>query len=95
MEMIEPQTMVHRDPRVVFRQLSGDEGGVLLHLDTSQYHAVNAVGAAIWGLIEDGPSFGTLVARLQLQIEDPPDGLSTDVEGFLSELSGRGLIQLT
>ena len=93
--MIEPGTTIHHNPRVVFRQLAGEEGGVLLHLDTANYHGVNNVGAAIWELSEDGPSFESLVGRLQLELQDPPAELSTDVEGFVTELADRGLLQLT
>ena len=34
--------------------LAEGEGGVLLHLDSGQYHGVNPVGLAIWELLEDG-----------------------------------------
>jgi Coenzyme PQQ synthesis protein D (PqqD) len=92
--MIQPESTVQHDPRVVFRRLAGEEGGVLLHLDTANYHGVNGIGAAIWELSEDGPSYGTLLARLRGKLEDPPADLTSDVEEFLSDLAERGLIDI-
>ena len=66
----------------------------MLHLDTAQYHGVNSVGAAIWELSEDGPSYGTLLARLRDNLEDSPADLPDDVEAFLTDLSERGLIDI-
>jgi len=33
------------NPRVVYRDLAAEEGGVLLHLDSGQYHGLNALGS--------------------------------------------------
>ncbi len=37
--MIDPATTVHRNPRAAFRRLAEGSGGVLLHLDSTQYPA--------------------------------------------------------
>jgi hypothetical protein len=92
--MIQPESTVQHDPRVVFRRLAGEEGGLLLHLDTANYHGVNGIGAAIWELTEDGPSYGTLLTRLREQLEDPPADLPADVEAFLTDLAERGLLDI-
>lgn len=93
--MIDPTTTVHRNPRAVFRRLAEGSGGVLLHLDSTQYHGVNEVGAAIWELIEADVAFGDLVAALRGRLEDPPADLEADVESFLAELGERELVELT
>ncbi len=92
--MIDPTTMVHRNPRAVFRRLAEGSGGVLLHLDSTQYHGVNEVGAAIWELSESDIAFGDLVSALRDRLDDPPSDLEGDVESFLAELSERQLVEL-
>lgn len=92
--MIEPTTMVHRNPRAVFRKLAEGSGGVLLHLDSTKYHGVNEVGAAIWELTESEIAVGDLVEALRGRLDEPPADLEADVESFLSELSERELIEL-
>jgi coenzyme PQQ synthesis protein D (PqqD) len=92
--MIDPTTKVHRNPRAVFRRLAEGSGGVLLHLDSTQYHGVNEVGAAIWELTESDIAFGELVAALRGRLDDPPADLEGDVESFLTELRERELVQL-
>jgi hypothetical protein len=94
MEMIDPSTVVRHDPRATFRRLADEQGGVVLHLDTSLYHGVNEIGAAIWELSEDGLPFGDLVSALRERVEDPPADLEGDIEEFVYALKERGLILL-
>ncbi len=81
-----------RHLRVEYRAL-GDEGGVLLHLDTAAYHGLNQVGARIWELL-DGVTLVELVSRLEEYLGDPPSTLADDVAEFLARLAERGLILL-
>ena len=92
--MIDATTKVHRNPRAVFRRLAEGSGGVLLHLDSTQYHGVNEVGAAIWELTEEDVAFGDLLTALRGRLDDPPADLEADVESFLRELEERGLVEL-
>jgi hypothetical protein len=78
----------------VFRRLSGDEGAVVLHLDTAAYHGLNAVGSLIWELIDDGTTIDALVAALRTQIDDPPADLEQHVEEFVAALAQRGLLEV-
>jgi hypothetical protein len=91
--MIEPGTMVRRSDRATFRQLE-DGSGVILHLDTTQYHGVNQVGSAIWELTDRPRTFAELVEGLREQLDDPPSNLEGDVEEFLRALEQRNLISL-
>lgn len=92
--MLDPSTTVRQNPRVAFRALAEGEGGVLLHLDTAQYHSVNAVGAAIWELAAEAPTLADLMRELRAKLDDPPDGLEADVDEFLGQLSERRLVEL-
>jgi hypothetical protein len=92
--MIDPSTIIRQDPRATFRRLADGQGGVVLHLDTSLYHGVNEIGAAIWELSADGMAFAELVTALRARVDDPPADLEADVEEFVYALKERGLIQL-
>jgi hypothetical protein len=94
MEMIDPSTVIRHDPRATFRRLADGQGGVVLHLDTSLYHGVNEIGAAIWELSEEGMPFAELVTALRARVDEPPADLEGDVEEFVYALKERGLILL-
>jgi Coenzyme PQQ synthesis protein D (PqqD) len=87
---IESDTRLRRNPQVVYRELA-DEGGVLLHLETAQYHGVNETGLAIWELLDGERTVADVVADLRVRLDDAPAALEEDVVEFLSALSARGL----
>jgi hypothetical protein len=93
-ERIDKSSHVQRNPRVAYRAL-GDEGGLLLHLDTSAYHRVNSMGGLIWAeLGDEGAIFEDLVRRLEDRVEDSPAGLAAEASQFLTELRQRDLVVL-
>ena len=63
--MLQSDIPIARHPSVVYRDLA--EGGVLLHLDSGQYHGVNDTGLAIWGLLERPSTLDELRAGLEAQ----------------------------
>lgn len=91
--MIEPHTTIRQSPRATFRRLE-DGSAVVLHMDTTQYHGVNEVGAVIWELTEPGPTFEELVAAVRERVDDPPADLEDEVEEFVYALNERGLIDV-
>jgi hypothetical protein len=92
--MIDSHTTVRRKPDVVFRAVQEGEGGVLLHLLSGEYHGLNQLGCAIWGLMESDRTFGDLVTALRGQIDDPPESFEQDVSTFLEGLRDRDLVEL-
>jgi coenzyme PQQ synthesis protein D (PqqD) len=83
---------IRRNPQVVYRELAGEGGAVLLHLDSGAYHGLNETGILIWSLIDGERTFERLVADMREQIEDPPDDLDAETERFLADLRARDLI---
>jgi hypothetical protein len=83
---------VRPNPRAVFRELTGDAGGVVLHLDTAAYHGVNAFGAYVWGLLAGGPTFAALLDTIRAEVDGAPADLEGEVGAFLSDLHERGLV---
>ena len=81
---------IKRNPKVVHRPLA--EGGVLLHLDSGQYHGVNSVGLLVWDLLDGEPTFDRLLTDLRTRLADPPTRLESDIDAFLDGLLSRDLI---
>ena len=84
--------LVRRSPRVVAQRLVGEQGTVLLHLDSSAHYSVNEVGAFIWDLIADPVRVEQLRHRVAAQFEDSPGALEIDLSEFLQHLAERDLI---
>ena len=80
-----------RNPRVVHSRLAGGES-VLLHLDTGQYHELNAIGSLIWEQVDGDRSVSHIAAGVEAQVDDPPDDLEAIIVDFLVQLRERGLI---
>jgi hypothetical protein len=93
--MFDPTTKIRRNPDVVFRQLEEEQGGVLLHLQSGEYHGVNDLGSMIWRLIEQETTFADVVAGVRAEAQDVPDSVDAEVSDFLDELRQRDLIEVT
>lgn len=92
--MIDQATRIRRNPDVVFRQLEEEQGGVLLHLESGEYHGLNDLGSLIWRLIENETTFAQVVAGVRAETEDAPDEVEQDVSNFLDDLNRRNLVEL-
>ena len=90
--MITLDSKVRRNAQVVVRELSPGEGGVLLHLETAQYHGVNPVGLLIWEALEDEATVREVVERVRARVKGAPPQLENDVIGFLSRVHDRDLV---
>lgn len=93
--MLSEDTTIKRNPRVAYRDLAEDTGGVLLHLDTAQYHGVNNIGALIWSLLgEQGISFTDLVGALRDEVQGAPPELAEEISDYLEGLRERDLVSI-
>jgi len=93
--VISAHAKVARGPRVVYRELSADEGGVLLHLDSGQYHRLNPMGCTIWGILDGARTVTDLVEEVRKVATDAPANLMEDIQQFLDGLLARDLIAAT
>lgn len=84
---------LHRASDVVFQRLTGEEGSVLLHLGTGQYHTLNPVGTRIWELLESPHTPLELEQELAGEFAVESEVLAQDIQTFLSELQERNLVR--
>jgi Coenzyme PQQ synthesis protein D (PqqD) len=92
--MLEPQTLIQRSPRAVYRNLTGGAGAVVLHLDTAAYYGVNLVGAIVWNLLEQEITVQRLVEELRGRLEAGPTTLGEEIREFVQQLVDRDLVRL-
>lgn len=90
---IDPRTTVAKNENVAFRRLAEGEGGVLLHLESGEYHGINEVGCLIWELLDGERTVDGLVVVLGDGVEDPPSDLADQVIAFLDGLRDRDLVR--
>lgn len=84
-------TPIGRSPDVVFQP--SPEGGVLLHLKSSQYHGLNEVGALVWTSVDGVRTASDLVAVARERYpEVDADTLRADVVAFLEDMRERDLL---
>lgn len=87
-------TLVRRNPRIVFQRLAADGGGVLLHLETDAYHNLNVTGVLVWDLLENPMRVGDLADRFSARFEEDGETARADLLAFLDELAERNLVLL-
>jgi predicted metal-dependent hydrolase len=88
------ESRVRQSPDVVARELSPAEGGVLLHVETAQYHGLNPVGLLIWELIDGERTVTEVVEAVRARLEEAPPQLEDEVLSFLNDVHERGLVVL-
>jgi hypothetical protein len=79
-------------PNVLLTELQ-DGTGVLLHLDTKFYFALNRTGMVTWRVIEKGATLEDVSASLVERFEIDEPRARRDVEALLHELGAEDLIE--
>jgi hypothetical protein len=90
--MMNTAPVFRRSPHVVYQTLAGEEGAVLLNLDTGVYFGLNPVGARVWELLETPRSQAELQATIAEEFEVNLDVALADVREFLASLEERDLL---
>lgn len=81
-----------RTPDVVFQNLAGEDGAVLLHLTSGQYHTLNPVATRIWEILETPMDEEALKRRIEQEFEADAVTVAQDVRAFLESLLERKLV---
>jgi PqqD family protein of HPr-rel-A system len=84
-------TSLRRDPTLPFQRM--DEDAIVVDPRTREVHLLNETAARIWELLETPSSVDELAAALAEEYEGPsPEALRREVEVFLDDLGGKGLL---
>ena len=90
--MIDEGATISKNPDVVHRTLQ--EGAVLLHLGSGEYHGLNEIGTLLWELLDGERDLAGLVAATRKRVDAPALELEADVARFLAHLRDRDLIRV-
>jgi hypothetical protein len=82
--------MFVRSEQVLWTELDGQV--VLLGLQRGRYYETNALGAAIWELLDEPRSASDIVDRLVSRYRVEPKRCADDLARFLNDLQSAGLI---
>jgi hypothetical protein len=93
--VIRPDARISKNAQVVSRALGEGEGGVLLHLESGQYHGLNGAGWMAWQVIDGHKGLVDIVTSLRQSFDDAPAHLEADITEFLEGLLARDLIALS
>lgn len=87
--------VITRTADAVFQNLAGEDGAVLLHLGSGQYHTLNPVAARIWELLETPMTESELTRLIVAEFEAGDEAVAQDVKTFLGELLDRKLVHVS
>lgn len=79
-------------PKTVLSRTVGTET-ILLNLETSTYHSLNAVGGRFWALVREGSDFQQALTVMRGEYAVEPAQLEADLRALCAELQGLKLIE--
>lgn len=79
-------------PNTVLARTVGTET-ILLNLETSTYHSLNAVGGRFWALLQEGSDFQQALTVMRGEYEVDPGQLEADLRELCTELEGLSLLK--
>ena len=89
---MQAETMLHRNPDVIAVDMDGET--MMMHIETGNYHSLNAVGSHVWTLLETPCNAGQVIASVSEAFEiSDADQVDTDILGFLDQLLESDLIR--
>ena len=80
-------------PVVVLRE-EFDDCAILFNPDTADAVGFNAVGVAVWKLMDGKRSLKDIVCEIRNSFEDTPDAASEEITAFVSTLAENGFVGL-
>lgn len=83
---------VGQNPDAIAAEVGGQI--VLLHVVTGYFHELNAVGSYVWRQIAAPQTLAELAARALRDFRADGDACRRDIEDFVRDLHGRGLVRI-
>lgn len=90
--MISRHSIVVASQDQVSSELSGE--AVILNLRNGTYYGLDAVGATIWGLIQEPRSIEAIHTALLEQYDVEPERCERDLLALLQELAAAELVEV-
>ena len=87
------KSVVRASPHQVSSELGGET--VILDLNKSVYHGLDATGAYIWNLIQQGKSVQQIRDSMLEEFDVEAERCEADLLALLQELAESGLIEVT
>ena len=81
-----------RMDHVVWKTVEGK--GILLNLEDGAYFDVDSVGLSVWQLCDGRTTLNQIVLRTSRTFKTDPERVSKDIQGFVSELKRRRLVEI-
>jgi hypothetical protein len=75
-----------------FTEAAVDDEIVVMRLDNGDFFSLSATSAEIWRLIDGTNDRNALIALLSQRFEDHEGKIAGDVDAFLAEIRGMGLL---
>ncbi|NML04897.1 PqqD family protein [Sphingomonas sp. G-3-2-10] len=85
--------LIARRPDVVGAD-TADEA-LLMDIESSYFYQLNGPASRIWTLVEQPITFEALCDAIRKQFAVSPDQCRADVAEFVTDMQGRGLINVT
>lgn len=79
-------------PKTVLSRTVGTET-ILLNLETSTYHSLNAVGGRFWKLIQEGSDFQAALTVMRAEYAVEAARLESDLRALCAELQDLKLLE--
>ena len=79
-------------PKTVLSRTVGTET-ILLNLETSTYHSLNAVGGRFWSLVQEGSDFQQALTVMRGEYAVDAARLEADLRALCAELQSLRLIE--
>jgi Coenzyme PQQ synthesis protein D (PqqD) len=89
---LEPTAVVRRSPSALAERVGSET--VLLDMEGDVYLRLNSSGGRLWDALEEPTPAGELARVLERVYGLEPERAMADVGAFVSNLSGRGLLDV-
>ncbi len=76
---------------IVHETLEGET--IVIHLETGSYYSLTGSGAEIWELLSTGPSVAEICTALGRRYGQHETEIRAQIESFIADLEGEGLIE--
>jgi outer membrane protein assembly factor BamB len=79
-------------PAPTVREVTTEDGTVLLDVDQGRFYGLNPTGTTVWQLLAQGRSIEQITGDLAARFDAHPDRIRGDVDTIVTQLRDRSLL---